>query len=262
MDKADGFFDGKTLEQLVEESPPKPTLMMLMSEEAGPFVFDVVPIENAPTFSLDDFDKTIEGIVCSPDKVEDELEPMKSELTNFFAEGVNRPSALLQRAANMVSDTMFNQAVTENTELKIRKRWDIYFCIWDYASPKTRKFPIRGAFHSSELRLLFDNDLDDIQSEDDESIRKIFSEAISNFCKNGNPSTDVIEFPKYDLKNRNTLWFNLAPVVRGDPFKDRRIFWNNFVKKFRHNIIRGEPRKQKKCKSDYFSFLRFGSRSE
>ena len=243
LDKADGFFDGKTLEQLVEEAPPKSTFMMLMSEEGGVFAFDIVPMDRAPTYSIDDFDKTIEGMVCPPLKVEDELEPMKSELTKFYLHRADRPSTLLQKTSNVISDVMFNQAVIESAELKARKHWDMYFCVWDYTNPQTRKIPIRGAFHSSELRLLFDNQLSDIQSEDDEAIRDTFSEAISNFCKTGNPSTDVIKFPKYDVLNRSTLWFNLAPIIRGDPFKDRRIFWNNFVRKFRHDIIHGRPRK-------------------
>jgi len=247
----DSFFDGKTLEQLFDEAPPKPTLLGVMSMECISFVFGSTPQEKIKTYCIEDAKQLIDTSICPRSQAKDELEPMKKELIDFYTTGINHPLMIFQKSIEMCSDQLFTQSVLKDAELKAEKNWEVYFYIWDYTNASVAKMiPVKGAMHSSELHLLFDQkpSLPIVLTEDDAKITSNFSEILSNFCKNGNPSTSFIDFPRYDLKDRKTLWFNLESEVREDPLKNRRIFWTDFVKKYNFNSLRYRTKEQIKTR--------------
>ncbi|KAE9548159.1 hypothetical protein FO519_008627, partial [Halicephalobus sp. NKZ332] len=245
----DDFFDGKTLDELLHEASPKTTLMGLMSQEAGPFVTLPMSKEKIKDFSIKDFEEKIESSFCPRSQVGDELEPMKEDLVKFYTSGAEGPVELLQKIADLASDFMFFQGVLHDAELKRKNDWKVYFYIWDYVNEFYLKLsPTKGTPHSYELPLFFEQKgfIPFPETEDDRKVVKSFAEILSNFCKHGNPATKSIEFPEYDLNDRKTLRFNLETEIRKDPIKERRVFWDEFAKKYNFNPVRGRTHEQLK----------------
>lgn len=226
----------------MDEAPPKPTLMGVMSQEAIPFVTVALSPEQIKNYSVKEVEHHIEVSICSRSQAKDEADPIKKELLDFYTAGITHPLVLIQKNVELSSDVLFIQSIFKEMEVKAKKNWEIYFYIWDYMNANISKIiPVKGAMHSCELYILFDQKcrLPFESTEDDKKIAAKFSEMLSNFCKHGNPSTNSIQFPKYDLEEKKSLWFNIESEVREDPLKERRLFWTELVKKHDFNPLRG-----------------------
>lgn len=81
-----------------------------------------------------------------------------------------------------------------------------------------------GACHSVELAYLFDHpdDTDVTAGEYNESLAKAARDAMFNFARTGDPSTEDLPWPSYDAATRATMVFSDASSVENDPLSARR----------------------------------------
>ena len=54
------------------------------------------------------------------------------------------------------------------------------------------------------------------------------------FAHNGNPNTpEIPDWPKYDLKSRATMVFNVQNEIMNDPDSHQRLFWESATQRIR-----------------------------
>lgn len=134
----DDFFDGKTMTQLIEEAPKKPTIMGLMTLEGGPFMAMGVDPSVFKTYSAENGTKAIKERYVPESRAGKDAAGLQKDLIEFYlnrgAPATPNPPFYIQRHAELVSDMMFNQEVLKEADLKAKLGWPVFFYFWDHMS--------------------------------------------------------------------------------------------------------------------------------
>jgi para-nitrobenzyl esterase len=101
---------------------------------------------------------------------------------------------------------------------------------FDWKSPAYNG--VAGACHVLEIPFVF-NTLDSpdaLKISGDSAERRKLADQMHRawiaFARNGDPNTpEIPEWPRYDVKNRSTLIFNLESSLENDPQREEREVW-------------------------------------
>lgn len=145
-------------------------------------------------------------------------------------------SFYLNAFANLLSDLQYNIPTLHEVELKLQHGWDTYLYIIDYDSETTKDptHPIKGPFHASELRYLFNfNGMDTIPFNDkDKKFENYFVNAIVNFINTGTPSTKALLWPAVSKSQPfANLLLNDKPSVQTSFRQEAYELWQSDIAK-------------------------------
>jgi carboxylesterase type B len=251
----DDFFDGKTVEQLIEESPKKPTIMGLMTLEGGIFLAIGLTPDDLKTYSGKNISNAIKYRYAAESRAGKDAPALQKDLIEYF---VNRdaptspnPQFYLQRHGELASDLMFNQEVFKEADLKTKLGWPVYFYFWNHMSKAMYAATgniTKGAWHSYELSYSFDQQTypQDVKGPDEMKVQNYFADIFAQFAKTGNPKSDTLPFPLYTVEKQEALWIDPELSVKSKVWEDRRKFWDNVTEKYDYNVLRGRTREQMK----------------
>lgn len=156
-------------------------------------------------------------------ELEERLEPILGEDTKVVLEGYL--NAYPDYSASDIyfkisTDNRFGKNSTYLTELKAAQNGaPVYKYLYDHVCPIENG--LYGAYHTAELPLIMRL----VMYEEDELMSKTLAAMWAGFARNGNPSTDSIEWPEYTLDSRNTMILDDVCEVVSDPEKDVRELW-------------------------------------
>uniref|UniRef100_A0AC35ESN5 Carboxylesterase type B domain-containing protein n=1 Tax=Panagrolaimus sp. PS1159 TaxID=55785 RepID=A0AC35ESN5_9BILA len=247
------FFDGKTIEQLIKEAPPKPLIAGLMSLEGGGFIglagqpASVLAAYNAANFTAKIRSTYAPQIIAGP-----EFQAIQNDIINYFIYHNAPENATsefyIRRHAELYSDLFLNQQVLYETDLKVLFGWPVYFYLWDHMSaPVQATLPqAKGAWHTSEIYYVFDQLVRpaDVLGPEELKVQSYYADIFAQFAYTGNPRTPENRFPRYDLLTRRSLWIDPTLSIKWNWITERRLFWAQHVSKFNYNILRGRTRSQ------------------
>uniref|UniRef100_A0A7E4WB45 COesterase domain-containing protein n=1 Tax=Panagrellus redivivus TaxID=6233 RepID=A0A7E4WB45_PANRE len=239
------FFGGKTIDELIAEAPPKPTVFGLMINESAPFILFALTPSKIMKYDKEDVILDIEKVV--PESVAgDETEAIRKELIEFYLER-NVPSEALsrfylERHGRLLSDVMFDSAVLQEMEQKLDKKWPVYFYVWNHLNPDVAKATgIRGGFHSYDLMFASDEQVFEFVKLGpiDQKVTEIYAELISNFVKTGNPSLEKLEFPPFTKQDREAFWVDPEPSIRTNVYAEAKEFYDHLEAKYDFSVRHG-----------------------
>uniref|UniRef100_A0A914PTM5 Carboxylesterase type B domain-containing protein n=1 Tax=Panagrolaimus davidi TaxID=227884 RepID=A0A914PTM5_9BILA len=247
------FFDGKTVEQLIREAPPKPLVAGLMSLEGAGFIgLSGKSAAVQAAYSAENVTATIRNTYAPQSVVGPEYEAIQNDIINYFLH-FNAPpnpdsSFYIRRHAELQSDLMFNQQVLYETDLKVLRGWPVYFYVWDHLSaPVQATLPAaKGGWHTAEIYYVLDQLIraGDVLGPDEIKIQNYYADIFAQFAYTGNPRTPENHFPRYNLITRRSLWIDPTLSIRWQWISERRFFWAQHVNKFNFNILRGRTRSE------------------
>uniref|UniRef100_A0A914P5C5 Carboxylic ester hydrolase n=1 Tax=Panagrolaimus davidi TaxID=227884 RepID=A0A914P5C5_9BILA len=133
------FFDGKTVEQLIKEAPPKPLIVGLMTLEGAAFTgLPGLSPEDLAKFSAKNITKAIRKSFAPESIVGPEFEEIQRDLINYFVyqNAPEKPVSdfYIKRYADLWSDFLINQEVFNEIDLKVKNGWPVYFYLWNHMS--------------------------------------------------------------------------------------------------------------------------------
>uniref|UniRef100_A0A7E4VXK4 COesterase domain-containing protein n=1 Tax=Panagrellus redivivus TaxID=6233 RepID=A0A7E4VXK4_PANRE len=236
------FFGGKSIETLISETPPKPTLFGLMANEGIGFVVFRATQEQIKNYKKEDFLSGVDAMVPKH-LVGSETNALRHELTNFYLKKHgNSPEYFVERHSRLISDVMFDAGVLHEMEVKQKQKWPVYFYIWKHINPKSAKIiGTDGACHSYDLWFTSDQKTFafDEHGPEELKIREYYAEMLSNFAKTGNPSTEQFEFPAFTPDQRQALWILPEPRIDKDGFVGVKKFFDGLEEKYDYSVRRG-----------------------
>uniref|UniRef100_A0AC35GMX6 Carboxylic ester hydrolase n=1 Tax=Panagrolaimus sp. PS1159 TaxID=55785 RepID=A0AC35GMX6_9BILA len=234
-------------------APPKPLIVGLMTLEGGTFIWLAgKPASELATYSAENVTETIRKSYAPEIKVGPEYEAIQNDIINYFlyqnVPSNANSSFYIQRHAELQSDLMFNQQIFNETDLKVKNGWPVYFYLWNHmSSPVQATLPAaKGAWHTSEIYYVFDQLVydGDVLGPDEIKIQNYYGDIFAQFAYTGNPRTPENKFPRYDLITRRILWIDPTLSIKFNFIAERRLFWEKHVSKFNFNILRGRTRNE------------------
>uniref|UniRef100_A0AC34GQ10 Carboxylic ester hydrolase n=1 Tax=Panagrolaimus sp. ES5 TaxID=591445 RepID=A0AC34GQ10_9BILA len=262
------FFDGKTIEQLIQEAPKKSLIVGLMSLEGAGFTgtqtckfckpnnVTILGLLGKSASELAKYSaENVTDAICqyaNEATVGPEYQEIQDDIINYFifhnAPTNPNSSFYIQKNAELFSDLMFSQQILYETDLKVEAGWPIYFYVWNYMSATVQNTlpAAKGAWHSAELMYVFDKvtQPQNVLGPEEIKIQKYYCDAFAQFAYSGSPTTFENKFPKYDLINRRSLWIEPTLSIKLNFMEERRNFWRQHTEKFNFNILRGRTRSQ------------------
>lgn len=126
------------------------------------------------------------------------------------------------------NETGFRMASIEMASLHADAGGNTYMYYFDIPSDN---FDFMGACHASEVAYVFHNEKETgFSGTVDTDIADQICSAWVNFAKTGNPSTDDVEWTKYDTTDRNTMIMTKDGLkMESDPLGDQRELLQNFA---------------------------------
>lgn len=234
------------IEKMSRKAPKKRTMQGLVSQESGLSVLYPVklakllgvPKESWATYSKDNLVDFIRSQVAVEQEFGTASARFSSLVEEFYLNGPmsGNSSFYLTAFATLLSDLQYNIPTLHEIELKMQHGWETYFYVIDYESETTKDptHPIRGPFHASELRFLFNFDgRDKIPfNEKDTAFENHFVAAIVNFVNSGNPSTDTVSWPPVSKSEPfANLHLNDQPTLQPSFRKDAYELWQSDIAK-------------------------------
>uniref|UniRef100_A0AC35GJM7 Carboxylic ester hydrolase n=1 Tax=Panagrolaimus sp. PS1159 TaxID=55785 RepID=A0AC35GJM7_9BILA len=247
------FFDGKTVEQLIKEAPPKPLIVGLMTLEGAAFTgLTGSSPEDLAKFSAKNITEAIRKSFAPESIVGPEFEEIQKDLINYFVyqNAPEKPVSdfYIKRYADLWSDFLINQEVFNETDLKVKNGWPVYFYLWNHmSSPVQATLPAaKGAWHATELYYTFDQKTfsEDVHGEAEYKVQNYYANIFAKFAYTGMPNTTEIKFPQYNLETKESLWIDPILSINKGFLNDRRKFWEKHIEKFKFNILRGRTRQE------------------
>ncbi|CAD6186917.1 unnamed protein product [Caenorhabditis auriculariae] len=192
------------LEKMSRKAPKKRTMQGLLSLESGNAVCYPtklwkllgVPKESWGSYGRENFEDFIRDQVAVEKDFGRKTSAFYQLVRDFYLRGVStnaNSSAYLRAYAELLGDLQYGIPSLHEIDLKRQHDWPTFFYVIDYESETTRDpaHPIRGAFHASELRFLFNfRGLERIPfDENDKLFERHLVNAFANFVKTGDPST-------------------------------------------------------------------------
>lgn len=158
------------------------------------------------------------------DKTFGQLVPLISQ---HFAANVPLGQELFNK---LVTITVFTHPARKLAELQAKQGAPVWMYRFDWETPVFNG--VLKATHALEIPFVWNNldDANTINFTGDSPERQLLAnqmhQAWINFAWNGDPNTtDLPEWPDYDLSNRSTLIFNRESAVENDPNRIERIMW-------------------------------------
>jgi carboxylesterase type B len=259
--RLDGEFFDKDFEEMLAESPKKPTIQGFTSQEAMlttlPFPGSprqskfIVPMEKFQNFGRDDLVKFISQEIARPEFFGDKVEEAREKLVQFYADRnatlakTVDPFFYLTRYTQILSDTQYAIPALMEVRKKSEEGWPVYLYLSNYMNPKI-KLPVLGTYSTYEFPYLFGLSVVG-PFEFDQADRKLQSLIVSsfaNFVHSGNPSTAYGIWPAVN-EEHPLGFFDMRPdpVLRDNLMLDRLNFWKQMAKEFNYDLIRDVDQK-------------------
>ncbi|CCD64759.1 Carboxylic ester hydrolase [Caenorhabditis elegans] len=234
------------IEKMSRKAPKKRTMQGLVSLESGLSVLYPVklakllgvPKESWSTYSKDNLVDFIRSQVAVEQEFGTASARFSGLVEEFYLSGpmTGNSSFYLNAFANLLSDLQYNIPTLHEVELKLQHGWDTYLYIIDYDSETTKDptHPIKGPFHASELRYLFNfNGMDTIPFNDkDKKFENYFVNAIVNFINTGTPSTKALLWPAVSKSQPfANLLLNDKPSVQTSFRQEAYELWQSDIAK-------------------------------
>uniref|UniRef100_A0A8R1IUR4 COesterase domain-containing protein n=1 Tax=Caenorhabditis japonica TaxID=281687 RepID=A0A8R1IUR4_CAEJA len=156
----------------------------------------------------------------------------------FYLKGpmTGNNSFYLNAYATLLSDLQYNIPTLHEIELKLQNGWETFFYVIDYDSETTKDptHPIKGPFHASELRFLFNfQEQDKIPfNKKDTKFEHHFVNAIVAFINSGNPSSTEVSWPAVSKAHPfANLLLNDEPKMQDSFRQDAYELWQSDIAK-------------------------------
>jgi carboxylesterase type B len=256
--RLDADFFTNDLPQLIKEAPKKPTMTGLALEEGLTWVINpqypngLLPDE-FETFGEERFIEFVKSQVALEKMFPTKFKEVQNKIIKFYLQQNNPPSKkdyvfYLRKYAQLFSDIRYNLPVINEMRLKVSADWKIYNYLTAYINRNAfpKEIPIKKPLHGYEYPYIFNItsipigkkfDFDD----DDREFTRILIETMVAFIKNGNPSTDDIDWQPASGDN-NLRYLEIkpfSPEMKAPIFGDRLQFWALLTKHYEFDIIRG-----------------------
>ncbi|GMS98945.1 hypothetical protein PENTCL1PPCAC_21120, partial [Pristionchus entomophagus] len=240
----DGDFFPAPLDQLIRNAKPKPIMAGVTKEEGILMIAGKKPTE-------EDLNEIISLAIHDSREKKKLADEIKSA---YFADGIpDNRSDFMRRIANIASDYWFNGAVAEMCRNTVALQDDpVYLYVFEHFNPATmglmgKILPIQDATHCGELPYLFKKSLfaNPSFTEDDKHVMDIFTTAVMNFAKHGNPNGSTVDnndlsvrWKPLDKQNpsRNFVFTSTQPFMNERFFEGRPVKFMELVRKHHANI--------------------------
>ena len=122
--------------------------------------------------------------------------------------------------ARALGDSMFGRAAEIQAGRKASQAAPVYRYVFTYEPDVMGRF--LGAFHGADLPLVMRN----VGFDEAEGLSRVIAECWANFARNGNPSTEVLPWPKFDATDRWVVLLSDEAAAVRDPFMKVRRAWD------------------------------------
>jgi len=156
--------------------------------------------------------------------------PLWPKVSSYYLEDKASGRTILERMVSLLSWRMFTFSVVKLAETLVKQGASVWMYRFDWKSPAYNG--VAGACHVLEIPFVF-NTLDSpdaLKISGDSAERRKLADQMHRawiaFARNGDPNTpEIPEWPRYDVKNRSTLIFNLESSLENDPQREEREVW-------------------------------------
>lgn len=167
--RMDGDFFDKSVDEMLNEAPKKPTIQGFTSQEAmlatlpfsgAPQSKFLVPTERISTFGREDLIKFIKEEIAKPEFFRSKTEKAQRRLIQFYAyrnatlASKTDPFFYLTRYTQILSDAQFAVPSLMEVRKKSDRGWPVYLYLSNYMNPKI-KLPVLGTYSTYEFPHLF-----------------------------------------------------------------------------------------------------------
>ncbi|CAI2353350.1 unnamed protein product [Caenorhabditis sp. 36 PRJEB53466] len=234
------------IETMSRKAPKKRTMQGLVTLESGLSVLYPVKLakllgvakENWASYSKDDLVNFIRTEVAVEREFGTASARFSALVEEFYLNGpmTGNSSFYLNAYATLLSDLQYNIPTLHEIELKTQHGWETFFYVIDYESETTKDptHPIRGPFHASELRFLFNfDDKDKIPfNEKDKKFESLLVNSIVHFVTTGTPSTESVPWPAVTKSHPfANLLLNAEPSLQQSFRQEAYELWQSEIAK-------------------------------
>ncbi|KAI6175089.1 Carboxylic ester hydrolase [Aphelenchoides bicaudatus] len=234
----DNDFFNKPVDELIRESPKKPTIQGITSQEA---MLTTLPFSGAPRQI-----KFIETEIARPEFFGAKTEEARQKLIQFYADRnatlakTIDPHFYLTRYTQILSDTQFAIPSLMEVRKKSEEGWPVYLYLSNYMNPRI-KLPVLGTYSTYEFPYLFGLSVVGPFEFDpeDRKLQSLIVSSFANFVHSGNPSTMRAIWPAVTAEHP-LGFFDMRPdpVLRDNLMLDRLQFWEQMAHDFDYDLIR------------------------
>ncbi|KAI1711722.1 carboxylesterase family domain-containing protein [Ditylenchus destructor] len=264
--RLDGDFFDKDLDSLLRDSPRKPTIQGITSQESMIMTLPfngapkdstlIIPQDKWQTFDRERLVKFINATVVPEGLFGDKTDEVRKAVIWFYADrNVSAdPKFYLTRYTQVLSDMQFAIPALMEVSKKSRENWPVFLYLINYMSP-IFQFPILGTFQTYEFPYLFGFSLvgDFKFDENDRKLQRVMINALANFVISGNPSSEFGIWPAV-TQEHPFGFFDMRPdpVLRDNLMLDRQLFWANLTSTYdEFNLVRDFHKDTFKPKNDF-----------
>ncbi|KAI6180382.1 Carboxylic ester hydrolase [Aphelenchoides besseyi] len=250
--RPDGEFFDKDYASMLAESPRKPTIQGMTSQES---MVQTLPFASAPRQSkfvvaperLNDFGRAdlvrfIHDHVARPEVFGAQTDAARERLVQFYADRnvTDTPFFYLTRYTQLLSDSQFAIPIIMEVRHKSEENWPVFLYLTNYMNPKI-KLPVLGTYSTYEFPYLFGLSVVGPFEFDqqDRKLQTLIVMSFANFVHSGNPSTQIALWPSVN-EEHPLGFFDMRPdpVLRDNLMLDRFVFWKQMAQDFDYDLIR------------------------
>ncbi|KAH7730881.1 GES-1 protein [Aphelenchoides avenae] len=264
--RIDGDFFEKDFQSMINDAPPKPTMVGFNTHESIFLTIEypntVFAIHSDLTVGTDKFPKfgfkEMSAIVEQQTSRGEFHGDSKQFLDDVMKTYANKTWPLhkdfrfyLEQYTLLVSDIAFIMPALWEARSKAEAGWPVYAFQFDHVNDElVKKLPFRAVVHAGEYPYLFGKSVfgNFEFDNDDRKVRDRMSEMFANFIKTGDPSTKSMKWPVISNASMPMVRVRPQPIVVTRPWVLSRLRqWDRLSKQYSYDYITGTPKDCPEC---------------
>uniref|UniRef100_A0A914HX89 Carboxylesterase type B domain-containing protein n=1 Tax=Globodera rostochiensis TaxID=31243 RepID=A0A914HX89_GLORO len=258
----DGHFFPRDFPELIQESPPKRTILGFSQLESLIYTLlhlrndtltqYVVPKQKIATYGRVDFEAFVRDVVAKDKYFGQKAKQIQEEIIKFFGEEYEVPKKKdnafwLQRYSLVLTDLHYIMPCVWESRLKLNLGWPIWLYENAYFDPSKMPdhVPVHAPFHGSDHDLMFINPSEKHLklTEKSKQIVKVLVDVYANFVLKGQPQSELLvkwKMATLEEPMRHLFIDGPKPTMKETMELRRLKFWHTLTETHsEYNLIRG-----------------------